>query len=90
MITRWMDLWDRGLHTGMVGSTEAEGSAREVRAAIGGEEEEEVASRSYHETVLSVKLRQAVHWETNREGGVCLLPDDQYTKTGQPVAEVLQ
>ena len=34
------------------------------------------------------KLSQAVFWPTNRGGGVLL--DDQCTKTGRPVAEVLQ
>ena len=47
-------------------------------------------ARSYHSTVLSGKLWQAVRQATNREGGGCLLPDDQFTKTGQPVAEFLQ
>ena len=44
----------------------------------------------YHDTVLSGKLRQAVRRATDRKGGGCLLPDDQCTKTGRPVAEVLQ
>ena len=70
-----MDLWERGLHAGLVGDAEAEGAAREGRAASGGEEEEEV-SWSYHDTVLSGKLCQAVLRATNREGGGCLLPDD--------------
>ena len=45
---------------------------------------------SYHDTVLSVNLQQAVRRATNRERGGCLLPDDQCTKTGRPVAEVLR
>ena len=40
--------------------------------------------------MLSGKLRQAVRQATDREGGGCLLPDDQCTKTGRPVAEVLR
>ena len=45
---------------------------------------------SFHETVLSGKLQQAVHRATDREGGGCLLQEDLCTKTGQPVAEVLR
>ena len=37
-ITRGMDLWESGLHAGLVGYSEAEGAAREGRAASGGEE----------------------------------------------------
>ena len=40
--------------------------------------------------MLSGKLRQAVCWATHQEGGGCLLPDDQCTKTGRPVAEVFR
>ena len=74
-ITRRMDLWERGIHTGLVGDAEAGGAAREGRAASGGEEKGEVVARSYHNTVLSGKLRQAVRQSTNREGGWCLLLD---------------
>ena len=88
-ITRWMDLWERGLHTVLVGDTEAEGAVREGRSASRGEEEDEVVAQSYHGTVFSVKLRQAVCQVTDREGGGCLLPDEQCTKTGRPVTEVL-
>ena len=59
-----------------MGDAEAEVSAREGRSAIGGEEEDKAFVRSYHETVLLGKLRQAVHPATNREGGGCLLLDD--------------
>ena len=39
-ITMRMDLWERDLHAGLVGDAEAEGKAREVRSASGGEEED--------------------------------------------------
>ena len=47
-------------------------------------------ARSFHETVLSGKLGQAVCQSTDREGGGCLLLGDKCTKNGQPVADVLQ
>ena len=81
-ITRRMELWERGLHAGLVGDAEEEGAVREGRAARDGEEEDEAAARSYHDTILSGKLRQAVCRETGREGGGCLLLNDQCTKTG--------
>ena len=46
-------------------------------------------ARSFHGTVLSGKLRQAVRRATDQEGRGCLLPEDKCTKTGRPVAEVL-
>ena len=55
-ITRRMDLWERGQHTGLIGEAEAEGDAKEVRAASGGEEEDKAIGRSHHDTVLSGKL----------------------------------
>ena len=88
--TRQMDLSEGGLHAGLVGDAEAKGAAREGRAASDRKEEDESVARSYRGTVLSGKLRKAIRWATNREGGGCLLPDDQCNKTGRPVAEVLQ
>ena len=85
-----MDLWDRGLHAELVGDDDAEGAAREVRSASGGEEKDKAVSQSYHDKVLSGKLRQVVHRATDREGGGCLLLDYQCTKTGRPVAEFLR
>ena len=81
-ITRRVDLWERGLHAGLVGNDEAEGAAREGRATSRGEEEEEAVDWSYHNTVLSDKLRKVVCRATDREGGGCILPDNQCTKTG--------
>ena len=49
-----------------------------------------MVARSYHDTVFSGKLRWAVRRSTNREGRGCLLLDDQCTKTGLPVAEVIR
>ena len=46
-------------------------------------------ARSFHETVLSGKLRKAVRRATDREGVGCLLPGYKCTKTGGPVADVL-
>ena len=89
-ITRRMNLWERGQHAGLVGDAEAEGAAREGRAAFSGKEEGDTVARSFHETVLLGKLWQAICQATDWEGGGYLLPEDQCTKTGRPVVEVLQ
>ena len=73
----------------MVGDDNAEGFAREGRSTSGEEDEYEAVIRSYHDTVLSGKLRQSIHLATDRNGGGCLFPDDQCTKTGLTVVEVL-
>ena len=85
-----MDLWERGQHAGLVGDAEAEGAAREIRSNFTGEEEDDAVARSFHETVLPGKLRQAVRRSTDREGGGCLLPEDKCTKIGRLIAEVLR
>ena len=85
-----MDLLERGQHAGLVGDAEAEGSAREGRAAFSGKEEDEAVARSFHETVFSGKLRQAVCRAAHQEGGGCLIPGDKCTKTMRPVADVLR
>ena len=45
-IIRRMELWERGLHAGLVGDAEAEGAAREDRDASGVEEEDNAVARS--------------------------------------------
>ena len=64
-----MDLWERGLHAGLVGDAEAEVAAQEGRAASGGKEEDKSLAQSYHNNMLSRNLRKAVHQVTDREGG---------------------
>ena len=59
-----MDLWERGIHEGLVWDDEAEGGAREGRSASGGKEEDDSVARSYHNTVLLGKLRKAVRQAT--------------------------
>ena len=88
-ITRRIDLWKRGQHAGLVRDAEAEGAAREGRAAFSGEEEDDTMARSSHETLLSGKFRQDVRRATDREGGGYLVPGEKYTNTKQPVADVL-
>ena len=85
-----MDLCERVQHAGLVGDAKTEGAAQEGRAASGGEEENKAVARSFQETVLSGKLRQSVRRSTDREGGGCLLPDDQCTKIGRPIVEFLR
>ena len=72
---------------GLLGNAEAEGAAREGRAASGGEEEDKNIAKSYHDTVLYDKLRKVVCQATDREVGGCIILDEHYTNTGQPVAE---
>ena len=43
-ISRRMDLWERGIHAGLVGDAEAEGAARKDRATRRGEEDDEAVS----------------------------------------------
>ena len=72
-ITRGIDLWERGQHAGLVREAEAEGAAYKGRAAFSSKEEDDAMARSFHETVLSGNLRQAIRQATDREGGGCLL-----------------
>ena len=68
-ITSIMDLWERGLHIGLVGDAEVEGNVRDIRADGGGEDEDESIAWKFHRSVLSGKLRQAVCRATVGEGG---------------------
>ena len=65
-----LDLLERGLPTGLVGSVLAEGRAKEGCATRSDKEDEDRLVRSFHSTFLSVKLRQVVCRSADREGGV--------------------
>ena len=47
-------------------------------------------ARKYHSMVIEGKLRPAVRWVTNRDGGGVLHPDDTDQQSGKTVAEVLE
>ena len=59
IINRQLDLWERNIHTGLVGDALRKGRAQEGRVERCAEEEEDRLARSFHITVLSGKLRQA-------------------------------
>ena len=73
-----------------MGDAKAEGAAREGRDAFIDEEEDNAVAPVLHKIFLLGKLRQAVRRATYREERGLLLPDDQCTKTGRLVAEVLR
>ena len=73
--TNCIDLWERGLHLGLVGDGEAEGADSEGRSAREVEEEDKAIVWRYS-TVISDKLRKAVHLATIKEEVGCLFPDD--------------
>ena len=53
-------------------------------------DDDDSIARRYHSMVIEGKLREAVRWVTNRDGGGVLHPDDVDQKSGKTVAEVLE
>ena len=83
-LTHRMNLWDEGKFTALIDNTEAE-VLKQFGASSPPQDKESIA-RSFNNTVLSGRLRQAVRRLTNRtKGGGVLQPDDKCTKTGRPV-----
>ena len=64
-----LDIWDRGIHTGLVRDALSEGSAREGRIERSDKEEEDCLAHSFHSTFLLGKMQQAVCWATDCRGG---------------------
>ena len=83
-----MDLWDQGHFVALVDDVEAELNSRvgSTRRDL----DDETLARAFNAKVLSGRLRVAVRFATNRDGGGVLQPDDPCTKTGRPVLEVLR
>ena len=59
MINRQLDLWERGMHAGLVEDALTESRAQEGHVERRAEEEEDCLACRFHITVLSGKLRQA-------------------------------
>ena len=64
-------------------------SSTQYLTAVRREETAEHRAKTFHGLVLRGKLRTAVRWITEREKGGVLLPEEQFTKTGERVLEVL-
>ena len=91
-IDRRLDLWEKKIYAGLVGYALTEGRAQEGRIKRHVEEEEDRLACSFHITVLWGKLRQAVCWATDIEGGGVSSPgrrlhEDQATGCGCPPGE---
>eukprot|EP00957_Ditylum_brightwellii_P162569 12379556-Ditylum_brightwellii.AAC.1 len=63
-----MDLWEKGLHGGLVENTATQAAALEGMQPIG-EDEKEHKARQFNGTVQSGQLRQAERRATARERG---------------------
>ena len=57
IITRWVDLWEIGLHAGLVRYAQAGETDREGRHYRGGEVEDENLGRKFHRAVMSGNVR---------------------------------
>ena len=90
-IKRWVErrltLWIDGSYDALVQDIVGEA----MRGVGGGRGtiDEDLVARKYNSMVLDGKLRAAVRFATERDGGGVLLPQDACTKTGRPVMEVL-
>ena len=51
-IDRQLDLWERGIHPGLVGYVLAERRSREIRIEQSNEEEEDLLARSFYSTLI--------------------------------------
>lgn len=82
-----MDFWEQGHHTALIDDTVSLLKERAQKYAPTKNPEKE--ARTFNLMVLSGRLRSAVRRLTFREGGGILQPEDNCTKTGRPVLDVL-
>ena len=87
-----IDLWERRIHTGLMGGEFTEGRYREGRVEQSDVEEQDRLARSFHSTWMPGKLWQAVCWDNNREGGGVSPPggclhEDRATSCIRPPSE---
>ncbi len=90
LISSRLDLWEAGKYCALVKGVEEEALMSGFGATHNREFEVESAGRRYESMVLSGKIRAAVRMVTDRDPGGLLAPDDQCTKSGRPVIDVLR
>ena len=85
-ITQRLDLWEQGHYKALVDDTECEVLSYNPSPCVPSDDSK---ARSFHNTVLSGRLRSAVRKLTGRSGGGVCQPDDLCTKSHLPVWQVL-
>jgi hypothetical protein len=82
-----MDLWDQGWFKALVDNTENEALSRIGSFPV---PDKESRARGYNARLLSGRLRSGVQTLTNWESGGVLTADNECTKTGRLVLDVLK
>ncbi len=85
-----MDAWEAGRFDTLVAAVEQQWRRGDGHQPSTTEEQLDSLGRRYNHMVQEGKLKEAVRMITEREGGSLYRPDDNDTKTGKPVLEVLQ
>ena len=87
-ISRRLDQWERGEFGSLVRTTE--NTAFASISTIRGKDDDVQIANVYTKLVLEGKLRAAVRYVTDREGGGLLQPTDTDEKSGEPIVDVLR
>ena len=89
LLEQRMSLWMEGKFDVLVDDAEDE-VYRRIGSGTQSKRSDEAIARSFNETVLGGRLRQAVRRLTQRDGGGVMLPSDIDAKSGQSVEQVLR